>query len=471
MKTIASQVTDLQNTRGAKAARMEAIAQKSIDEGRSMDERESEEFDGIESEIQSIDSDLVRLGKLDKLMKSAKPVETPRVDKDPQRTAGELRERGPTIIVAKDRDEKFKGQNYTRMVIARAFAHLNLVSGNGGPTNPVAIAQQRWGKTNPTLVEVIKANEVAGGGAGSGEWGAELVQADTRFTGDFIEYLNSRTVFNMLPLREVPANIAIKGQDGAATGYWVGESKPIPVSKADFSTVNLTPLKVAALAVVSNELLRDSTPAAEGLVRDALVEAAAQRIDLTFLSTTAVSAGVSPAGLLASPLSALSSSGNDEGSVLTDIAALYAPFIAAKNATGLYFVMNPALAKALQLMRNALDQKSFPDIRQTGGTLEGDPVVTGDNVNASHIILLKPSDIWKIGDGGVEISMSRDASIEQNSVPTGATDTPVGASTAWTNMFQAESTAIKVVRSMNFAKRRTHAAQYIDDAAYGAQAS
>ena len=69
--------------------------------------------------------------------------------------------------------------------------------------------------------------------------------------------------------------LVLKGQDGAATGYWVGESKGIPASKADFSTVSLTPLKVAALAVASMELLRDSTPAAEQLIRDALVAAVA----------------------------------------------------------------------------------------------------------------------------------------------------------------------------------------------------
>src|SRR5690606_19229237 len=126
------------------------IAQKSIDEGRSMDEGETEEFDSIECEIQSIDADLVRLSKLDKLMKSAKPVEAPRVDKNPQKTASELRERGPTIIVQKDKDEKFKGQNFTRMVIAKTLARLD-------DTPPVVIAQKRWGKTNPTVVECIKA--------------------------------------------------------------------------------------------------------------------------------------------------------------------------------------------------------------------------------------------------------------------------------------------------------------------------
>ena len=46
----------------------------------------------------------------------------------------------------------------------------------------------------------------------------------------------------------------------------------------DFSTVSLTPQKVAAIAVVSNELLRDSSPSAEMLVRDALAEASAQKV-------------------------------------------------------------------------------------------------------------------------------------------------------------------------------------------------
>ena len=139
------------------------------------------------------------------------------------------------------------------------------------------IAQHRWGATNPTLVGVIRAS-VAGHGAGSGEAGAELVQADARFTGTSFRTCMRRTVYNRLGLREVPANVTIKGQDGAATGYWVGESKGIPASKADFSAVSLAPLEGGALAVASMELLRDSTPAAEQLIRDALVAAAAQRI-------------------------------------------------------------------------------------------------------------------------------------------------------------------------------------------------
>ena len=65
------------------------------------------------------------------------------------------------VLSAKDPDEKFKGQNYTRYVIAKALGHINNVS-------PAVIAMNRWGKSNPLLVEVIKA-AVEGGGSGSGD--------------------------------------------------------------------------------------------------------------------------------------------------------------------------------------------------------------------------------------------------------------------------------------------------------------
>jgi hypothetical protein len=363
-------------------------------------------------------------------------------------------------VRSRDQEEKFKGQNFTRKVIAKAASYLE--------DRPMwAIAEERWGKTNPTLVGIIKANEVPGGGTGSGEWGAELALSDARYTGDFIEFLYGMTVYDRLPLRVVPANVHIKGQDGAATGYWVGESKPIPATTVDYSDVELRALKVGALAVISNELIRYSSPDAEMLVRDALVQASSQRVDTTFLSATAASSGVSPAGIL-NGLSAGSASGTDAAAIRNDLTALYGGFITAKNSSGLYLVMTPALAKRMQLLVNALGQPEFPSMP---GSLLGDPVVTGDNVGAGDLILLKPSDIYRIGDQGIQVSISREAMIEQSSAPTGATDTPVAATQVFTSMFQAESTAIKVVRPINFAKRRSSAVAYIGNADYGSSDS
>jgi HK97 family phage major capsid protein len=462
---IQDQIKALEATRAAKAARMEAVLEASSAEGRSLTAEESEEFDTLDAEVKRLDEDLVRFHRAEGLsVQKGHRVEVAEGASAEAAAASRGTRSGSTIIVAdKNKDDVFKGQSYTRMVIAKALASLQGVA-------PSAIAQQRWGKTNPALVEFIKANEVAGGGETSGSWGAELVALDGRFTGDFIEFLTGMTVFDKLALRAVPANVTIKGQDGAATGYWVGEGKAIPATKADFMAVNLAPLKVAALAVISNELIRDSSPSAELLVRDALGAASRQRIDGTFLSTDAAVSGVSPAGIL-NGLAPIASTGNDADGVRDGILALYASFLTAKNASGLTMVLNSARAKAISLMVNALGNTVFPGLNTGGGTLLGDSVVTGDNVGEASVILLKPSDIYKIGDNGVEVSISRDATIEMATDPTGAELTPTGASKNPVNMFQSESTAIKIVRSMNFAKRRASAVAWINDASWGDSAS
>jgi len=457
VKTIHEQLAELREALGVKTARLNEIKDAASTEKRAMTQDERTEFDQLLADVEAL-GDEIRLKQAEALTAgTAQPVSQQRSFE------GAAGSRGPAFFVKRqDPDEKFKGENFTRIIIAKACGRLLDVS-------PVAIAQKRWGQTHPKLVEFIKA-AVAGGGTGGSEWGHELAQSDARFNGDFIEYLYSRTVFDRLPLRSVPARVHIKGQDGAATGYWVGESKPIPASAMDFSSVELTPLKVAALAVISNELLLDSDPSAEMLVRDGLAEASAQRVDSTFLSTTAASNGVSPAGIL-NGVAITGSAGTDADALRYDIKVLYDTFIAAKNASGLAWVTTPSLAKAISLMRNAFGQVEFPGLTAQGGMLEGDMVVTGDNVGAGDLILLKPSDIWKIGDTGIQVSMSREAMIEQDNAPTGATDTPVAASAYMTSMFQAESTAFKVVRRINYAKRRTGAVAYIGAAEYGTVSS
>ncbi|MCW5722147.1 MAG: phage major capsid protein [Devosia sp.] len=454
MSKISEQITAFEQKRAALVAANDAIMTKAAEEGTTLDTEQKETFDGNEADIVEIDDHLKRLRAMEKAnAATAKPINGQTM-KDGTESRGLA---APIVLKKGDKDEAFEGQSFTRMVIAKTLARIDDISA-------VGIAMKRWGQQSPQLVESIKA-AVAGGGTETGEWGAELVHID-RYTGDFIDYLYSRTVFDKLPLREVPANVNIAGQDGAATGYWVGQSKSIPVSKADFFDVNLTPLKVAALAVVSKELLRDSSPAAERLVRDALVEASAQRVDQTFLGTGAAVANISPAGIL-NGVSAGSSAGSDIDGVIADVKALYAPFIAANNADGLQFVTTQSLAKSLGLMQNALGNWAFPGLSANGGSLLGDTLVAGGNVGAGDLILLKPSDIYKIGDRGVEVSLSTEAAIQMDNAPDGASDTPT-ANASVVSMFQTDSVAIKVVRPLNFAKRRASAVTYIGDADYGA---
>lgn len=456
MKTYADQIADLENTRGMKMARLDEIARKAADEGRDFDVSEEEEFDTLRAEVKKLESSHQRYTELMKMQAAtAQPVDH----------AGHVKSVdskinvGPMIITKKsDPDDKFEGQAFTRIVIAKALARETGVS-------PIRIAEQRWGKSHPNLVEYIKA-DVAGLGSGSGEAGAELV-VDAPYMGDFINFLYGQTVYNQLNLREVPANITIGQQDGAATGYWVGESKAIPVSKPDFNAVNLGPLKVGAIAVASKEWLRDASWSAEMLLRDSLVQAGAQRIDTTFISATAATAGSTPAGIL-NNISATTSAGTDGDAVANDLKELLYRFTQAKNASGeLVLVMNPALATGMQLMRNALDQYEFPNVSRAGGSVLGYPVITGDNVNANYLVMLKPSDIYKIGAGSIDVSMSDTATIEMANNPGQDTDTPTAPTGKAVSMFQTESVAFKVVMPINFARRRESAVAWISDADYG----
>ena len=251
MKTAYQELAELRETRVTKTARMTELQEAAKAADRRLTQDEAGEFDGLLAEVDQLD-DQIRAKSLEALNgAAARPVSG-----DNSKAAGESR--GPMGFVRKtDPEDTFKGQSYVRAAIAKAAAFIAMKQGSY--VSPIDIAIHRWGKSHPNLINWIKAG-VAGAGTGSGEWGAELAQSDTRYTGDFIEFLYSMTVFDRLPLRSVPARVHIKGQDGAATGYWVGESKAIPVSKADASDVELTPLKVGAIAVSSRAIMDRTSP-------------------------------------------------------------------------------------------------------------------------------------------------------------------------------------------------------------------
>ncbi|HXK16669.1 MAG TPA: phage major capsid protein [Polyangiaceae bacterium] len=452
MEPLHTQIESIKNGIAEKTARMEELL-KLKGEGK-FDETARSEFDTLKTEIGD-DNDELSLKEVQFAQsRTAVPV-------DKKSAQGG---RAPYGFVRKqDPEDKFQGESEMRRLLCKVQATID--AKNGDFRRPWEIAEERFGKTHPNLVAVMKTG-VAGGGSGSGESLAEFVSADNRYTGDFIDYLYKQTVFDRLPLREVPANVAIKGLDGAWTAYFVGESKGIPASQGSGSSTSTTPLKVAALTVLSNELIRDSSPSALLMARDGLSEAHRQKVDTLFLSATAASAGVSPAGIL-NGVSALPTAGNTAANALTDIGSLEDVFTLADFEGDLVLVMRKTMGGALGRMRSTLGIYDFPGLSRDGGQLDGKTVYTGGNVGAGDVIMLAPSEIWKIGDLGVSISVSQEAMIEQDTAPQGATDTPVAASATMVSMFQEESTAIKLVRPINWGKRRTFAAQYIGNATYG----
>lgn len=82
----------------------------------------------------------------------------------------------------------------------------------------------------------------------------------------------------------------------SATVSWVPEHDPIPESSDLVDELVITPVKAAALATVSNELLLDSSPSAREVVGNILVKSVRNATDAAFFTGTGT--GGQPAGLV-----------------------------------------------------------------------------------------------------------------------------------------------------------------------------
>jgi HK97 family phage major capsid protein len=457
MKTLAEQIQSFEATRQAKAARMTEIMNKSAEDGRTLDETESQEYDGLQSEIKGIDEHLVRLHEQEKLaVEKATPVTgVTDADSGTRVRGGVITVRGPELP---------KGAAFVRFVIALAAAR-----GNRQDALEYVKAQAAWKDQTPMVQKMfenaaafrlVKAPVAAGSTTATG-WAAELVDY-TNMASEFIEFLRPQTIIGKLTgIRRVPFNIQMPSQTAGSSSAWVGQGARKPISKLTFTQKTLGFAKSASIVVLNDELVRFSNPSAEAIVRQDLSEAMVQFLDEQFIDpSVTVVANVNPA-------SVTNGAGHDAASG-TDAAALRADFKDAVSAmltaniapNGSYWVMEPALALAIGLIQNALGAPEFPGISADGGTLLGYPVVTSNSCASGVATFMKPSEILLADDGGVSIDISKEASLVMD-------DGNSPAETTMVSMFQNNMVAIRAERYINWARRRDAAVYYLTSCNYG----
>lgn len=453
MKTIAEQIAALEASRAAKSARMAEVMQKSIDEGRSTDQAEQEEFDTLEQEVEAIDGDLKRLRALEKAQAaSAKPVVHNQIKSSEDGSAAR------SGIVLKNPTPE-KGIRFARY--ARC---LGLARKQG--RDVLSVAEEQYGTRDPDLVGIVKAAV----SAVNTNTDAALIGNEGGF-GDFVEYLRPMTIVGRFgnggvpALRRVPFRVPLIQQTGGSTGYWVGEGAAKPLTKPAWGRTELAPLKAANIAVATMEALRDSSPSAETLLRDDLAAAIAAAIDLAFIDpANAGTAGVKPRSIT-NGLTPITSSGNDAAAIREDVRLAMAAFVAANNplSSGVW-IMSAGTALALSMMRTALDQPEFAGITMTGGTFFQLPVIVSEHVG-NYVVLANASDVWVADDGGVTVDMSTEASLQMDDAPTGSSVTPTAAQLV--SMFQTNSVAFRAERTINWARRRDTGVAVISGVAWG----
>lgn len=454
MKSITEQIAEYKTTRAAKAARMTELMNKAAEEGRTLDANESDEYDGLEAEVESLDAHVARL---EKAVATAKPVADA---KSPEKAAAVRDPEHRPVITVKSNVPA--GIGFARFVACKTQAKIDGV-------NVVDLAKQRY-PDHSELHAFIQKATVPAGTTSQAVYAEPLVYAQN-LASEFVEYLRPQTIVGKLNLTRVPFNVRVPTQTNGGHAAWVGEGAGKPVTSVAFSSVSLDHHKLATIAVLTKELVRLSTPSAEMLVRNTLAGAIIEQLDRDFIDpATAAVAGVNPASIT-NGLTALTSAGTSADNARTDLAAILKTYLEAnQDPSGLAFIMPPTLAMALSLMRNSLGQKEFPDINANGGTLEGFPVVTSQlAANASGagnlVIAVKQSDIFLADDGNVAIDVSEQASVQMSDAPTINSTTGTGASLV--SLWQTNSVGIRAEREITWTKARSTAVVYMDDVNWG----
>lgn len=451
---IAEQIKSFEAKRAALAASLDEVMSKAAEEGRTLDAEEEESYDNTSAEIKSVDAHLKRLRDMESnLASTAKPVS--------KAAGGEfttVKTNAPGIIRVEQNLEK--GIAFARFAKALAAA-------NGSRSEALEIARKQY-PDDAKLHHVLKA-AVGAGTTTDPQWAGALVEYQ-EYANDFVEFLRPQTIIGRFgqggipALRQVPFNIRIPAQTSGGSANWVGQGKAKPLTKLDFESITFSFAKVAAIAVLTDELIRFSNPAADALVRNALAEAVIARLDTDFINPSKAEVpNVSPASVT-NGITAIPSTGNPDD----DAAAAFGVFVAANlQPNGAVWLMSSTTALALSMRKNALGQKEYPEMTLLGGTFQGLPVIVSQYVG-NQLVLVNAPDIYLADDGGVAVDMSREASLEMESDPTGDSITPTG--TELVSMFQTNSVAIRAERWINWKRRRTAAVAVISGVNYGAGA-
>jgi HK97 family phage prohead protease len=473
-QTIAEQISAFDARRTAARTRMQEMMTTRADAGETLDDAESTEYDGLEAEIKKIDSHIERLVRLEEQNKAlAKPATgtTPAVASDSRDPTDGVKHSGGVIRVK---------QNVPEWV-APIRTYMTAVLNRFDPHACAQYVKRRtdWHSSTPELQNIwsdefcyLLRAAVPAGTTYDSTWAGALVYAQNLGEA-FAQFLRPLTIIGRIPgLRRVPFNVRIPRATGGTTAGWVGEAAPKPLTSMTFDAITLTWAKAAAISVITEELARFSNPAAETVVRDDLARGITQFLDRQFVdpSVGAVT-GVSPASIT-NGITPITPTGVNMAAFRADVKTLMNQLLIANQSitTGVW-IMTQQQAMALSIAQNSLGQVIYPTISpDQGGTLLGYPVVASENIPATGgspadgypLIFAVANEILLADDGQTVIDASREASLNMDSTP----DSPPTASTNMLSLWQLNQIGLKAERWITWARRRTTAVAWIQNAKY-----
>lgn len=334
-------------------------------------------------------------------------------------------------------------------------AHAAFPLGAGGHRNAQALQERLKanGWCRPHLDQFMK-SAVAGGTTQSGNWGENVIEL-TRLAREWVVLTQAQTFIGRLPyvrvpfLRRVITNMA---PNVTFVGPGVGIA-PASITTDDIACLKRT--AVATVAVVTNELMATWGAGVGENLQALLTRSVIRGMDAAALNpdSSAVTDerpasllnGVSPIGLLGSTVS----------DVLGQVQDMLERLVAGgSDLRAAAFAVHPYEAIRLSTLVTAEGVRAFPDLTSTGGSILGIPAVVSVGCQRSGspservFAVIDGAQIIVADDGQIDVSASDRVTLQMDDSPT--QDARVGTGSSLVSMFQTETTAIKLVRAINW---------------------
>lgn len=471
----------LRDQRAEKLAAMQTLHEKAVQESRTFDADEATKFKELKGQIEALDVQIASTETMEKLAGASSNLQritettpgagaaegaagstgaagTPGATGAATEGSGATVREGARIAVVRNLP---KGTAFTRYAMALAASKGNLMQ--------AVETARHWEGSTPEVLRVLRA-AVAAGTTTDAAWAAPLVDYRT-MAEEFIELVRAQTILGrMAGLRNVPFNVRIPRQTAGATVGWVGEGAPKPVSRMSFDTTQLPMSKIAGIVVITMELARFSTPSAEAMVRQDLIDAVAEFSDAQFINPAIAAVNnVSPASIT-NGAPAVASAGTTLANIEADLRAARTAFVQNRIVIpGSYWIMDPTTRIFLEELRTAQDVPAYPTLADRG-TLKGIPVIeslgvgtydqdgAGAGTAAKYIALVSAPNVLLADDGQVMLDASSEASLVMD-------DAPGGGGTL-TSLWQRNMIGIRAERLIHWMRRRANGAFVIYGVGY-----
>ena len=339
--------------------------------------------------------------------------------------------------------------------LARYVSALSV--GRGDPLAAEAYAAAKgWLQTASVLRGVITA-------LGQGD----VASALKPITFDLAAALRPMTVVGRLAgMRPVPFATRVLRQSLGATGTWVGEQTPIPVSKSSFDVVAaLNARKVAAISVVTSELLQNAEPASYSTIAADVLAAVAEALDRAFLDPSNHGDATTPASVTAGATS-FESSGSSLANVDADLGRLVGALTDANcSLQTAAWTMSARTACSLARLRGTGGAAAYPGVTARGGILLGIPVLTSANTavegspGEGMIALIEGSEVLIADEGEGSIDLSNEAALQLS-------DGPSAGAQQLVSLWQAGMVGLRSSRVVNWTIRRATSAAVLRSVAF-----